>query len=97
MIKTIHVTQGDIDEGIPTLPLHCPIARAAHRECTNPDITIGGYTFAWPLTGPRTPTGQTNVELPPSARMFVLDFDRNRSVEPFSFEIELPEGVCKSD
>lgn len=83
MLKTINVTQEDINNGKPGEPSYCPIALAAQRvipervRVRTRIMNIGKY-------------GETVVSLPIVAVEFVEDFDAHCKVQPFSFEITVP-------
>lgn len=77
----INVTQDDIDNGVSSC-VWCPVARAVARatemyvEVTATDIWIG-----------HTPLVGRFVDTPEAAADFILQFDTNRKVQPFEFEL----------
>ena len=85
MKYTINVTQEDIKLGVPTDECKCPIALACRRAIGMP-VRVDAYAI--------TVSGVTCC-LPNEVDSFIQAFDTvgRRAVEPFSFEIELPEGI----
>jgi len=79
---TINVTQRDIKRGKPFSGRECPVALALLRHFR--DIDVGVYScsvfheYKWLL-----------VKFPPKASKFILDFDANKHVEPFHFNLKL--------
>ncbi len=82
----VDVTQECIDAGDPSNSKTCPVAYAAnqidhlHRVEVNPYIIEFVYLDQHYL-----------IDLPMEAVEFIHQFDSGKYVEPFSFEIELPE------
>lgn len=76
---TVHVTQADIDAGVPSNSCGCPVALAVQRVC-KPRVRVA--------TGSMT-VGQAFFVLPDVAFRFVADFDAGRPVAPFTFEVQL--------
>ena len=92
--KTIHVTQEDIDQGIPEAPTACPIWYALTRQLTfaakeDPFFEVNGDEIEFYDDAGRPPQ---KVPLPDAAQLFVQAFDNEDDVEPFAFELELPKG-----
>jgi hypothetical protein len=79
----IDVTQEHIDKGRKFNAQRCPISLAI-KESTgkNNTVGIGGATLY------RNFFADGRYELPLSARLFIINFDGDRSVEPFSFILE---------
>jgi hypothetical protein len=78
---TVDVTYSHIESGICSDGNRCPIALAI-REQHNLDVSVSH--FAVEAYG-------FDVELPQEAADFVMEFDFDRSVKPFTFELEIPE------
>jgi hypothetical protein len=84
---TVSVTQEDIDKGCKGDYTACPIQRAVARqvdarvEVTESEITFE-KNYHW-----------DGVTTPIVARDFIRSYDGNEQVAPFSFELEIPEGV----
>ncbi len=80
--KIINVTQEDIDNGLRTSSCKCPIARAAKREFGLPALISPSFSLF-------LLKDYENIlfSLPSSARDFINDFDGERPVKPFSFQI----------
>ena len=85
----IEVTQEDIKNGVRGDPCNCPTAHAATRAThgTVP-LRVGALVIKFGPIG-----SSVASKLPIEAREFIYDFDWGKPVEPFSFEIELPEAV----
>lgn len=81
----IKVTQNHIDRGKPADSKCCPIALAV-KETIGLPIEVGAYDF--------TICGEV-FELPSLAYRFVRGFDRAWEVEPFEFNLEVPEHIEK--
>ena len=91
--RTFTVSQEDIDNGLAGDPNACPIVMAAKRMfpygtcCTGSnDLSIGvrgvgGYPIFFGF-------------FPPEARKFIKDFDKGKSVKPFSFMVEDWTALC---
>lgn len=82
---TIHVTQDDIDKGWAKDCSRCPLALAIFRA-TKRDWLVGDRTVS--LTD-RYAYDTRVVPLPTGAQCFVLWFDHELPVEPFSFDLAL--------
>jgi hypothetical protein len=77
----IEVGQEDIDQGCKASASYCPIARAVGRVIRGP-VSVGAIWIT---------LEDSTVYLTDEARQWVWDFDNDRDVEPFSFEIDVPE------
>lgn len=75
---TIKVTQKDIKKGTPNSSMFCPIARAYRRQTKRKGICVG-YNSIEDDFG--------CVDLPKRAQAFVVKFDHDEKVKPFSFNI----------
>lgn len=86
-MKTVRVdvTQDDIAAGQQCSSFACPIALAARRVLKDPFPCVGGNVL---LT---EDANDGRLPLPPAARAFIRRFDHAETVEPFSFELTLPE------
>ena len=90
---TVSVTQEDIERGREGgfIAQNCPIARAL-RRARFPDATVGlQFLGDFPDYVVHFQKGGRFRSLPESAQQFAFEFDIGRSVEPFSFELEVPE------
>jgi hypothetical protein len=83
----IKVTQEDIDNGQRKSCSCCPVALAMKRVL-DIDVKVGDNKFV--LT---SSDEFTILELPKEARIFIDAFDNDELVEPFEFEINLPEWL----
>ena len=104
---TIHVTQEDIDLGRRGRSDSCMVARALMRTFEQPlhELAVtpppgsdgdGIYVGKWPACGVSLlllPSGHF-VRTPPFAAEQIHRFDTGAKVEPFSFELELPEAAA---
>jgi len=79
---TINVTQRDIKQGERASCNKCPVALALSRHFRGIDVGVYScsvfheYKWLW-------------VRFPPKASKFILDFDANKHVEPFNFNLKL--------
>ncbi len=79
MVRTIEVTQEDIENGKRHSCDKCPIALAVQR--TFKERWIVSATFAAPYQRPGV------ADLPNEAMSFVVAFDADTNVFPFAFEL----------
>ena len=77
----IEVTAEDISKGYPGSYGSCPVALAMQRAYGREDISVG--IKGWWLHGE-----DHERYLPFEVGTFIVKFDRNNIVEPFSFELE---------
>ena len=82
----VSVTRHDIERGIPGDAFCCPVMLACLRS-----VPMALSASPWSLEV-GTPN-QGFVELPPEVTNWMEQFDGGRPVEPFEFEIEIPEFV----
>lgn len=88
MIVTIDVTRDDIDQGVRTDCMQCPVARAIRRALgldydvsVGPsDMDLGQHTYLSVLT-------------PAHAAAFMGHFDAGHPVAPFRFELNVPDDL----
>ncbi len=73
----ISVTQQDIENGVDCDTQCCPIALAIYRVAGQ--CTVGKHSVEFASGG--------RVPLPWCAQQFIRDFDHERDVEPFEFEL----------
>jgi hypothetical protein len=84
---TVNVTQQHIDDGERMECKTCPIALALNEQHPMPKPwRVGNTTSRW---REETPFGW--CRLPLAAQTFIGDFDFQRPVQPFTFEMEVPE------
>lgn len=76
----IEVTEDDISHGTACVCGACPIARAVRRETGANDVDV---------TQRRIRIGKERFVVPKRAKRFILNFDNEWSVKPFSFRLEL--------
>lgn len=74
----IKVTQADIDAGEMQNCHWCPISHAVRRAYPESKVRIGNLTMAVDNKG---------YDLPVEAKYFIGEFDADRPVTPFEFEI----------
>ncbi|HWI58635.1 MAG TPA: hypothetical protein VNZ22_15525 [Bacillota bacterium] len=82
----IVVTQEDIKHGRRCDPDCCPVARALLRAGLA-HLGVVGTTVL--ITDANQQT--TALPLPGAVKEWILDFDGNQPVQPFSFELALPD------
>lgn len=90
----ICVTKADICDGRPGKPYLCPIARATQRV-----LGQKYYASVSNRIDIRQHVGaqlKLKIPFPGSVYHFVAKFDNSKPVEPFDFDIEIPEEyLCK--
>lgn len=79
----IEVTAEDIDNGIRTHFLQCPIALAIQRATRDP-----GWYVSARGTVINNKNAAEEIKLPKKCAQFVTRFDDDKSVKPFSFEFK---------
>ncbi len=87
---TIEVTDDDIFDGIKSSCHSCPIALAAIRINVARIISVNSTTMV--VRNSYSRNGNFIV-LPIEAIDFIAAFDADQEVEPFSFEIEVPDVI----
>jgi hypothetical protein len=86
---TVNVTQKNIDEGKHHQCQFCPIAKALQDK---------GYplaqvrTYYIDLYGPVTKMDQV-LDTTKEIRSFITKFDNSEAVQPFTFELEVPDAA----
>jgi len=80
----IEVTQEDIEKGQRGMFLFCPISLAMQRLGIEDPMVMGSVIHVGESEG------EGFIPTPAEAKTFVEEFDRGATVEPFSFEIDLP-------
>jgi hypothetical protein len=81
MKKTIEVTRECIAEGVRGSYRYCPVAVALRRA---------GFRNPWVYRDTmRFNRRKMTLKTPPEAVVFIREFDRGMTVEPFSFTITL--------
>lgn len=78
--KTITVTQQHIKMGVKHSFTKCPIALALKAQCAENRILVYRHYAT---------VNDAAVRLPLIATAFIQDFDHQRGVEPFTFDVEL--------
>ena len=91
----ITVTQQHIDDGRRaascrlSLECNCPLSLGvAEAGFSNPRVRMNTFTAGqlWSTVGSRSE--RRRYRLPPEASRFIEQFDDNRGVEPFTFEVD---------
>ncbi len=84
----ITVTQQDINFGVQGGRCTCPVAVAIRRILAAPY-----YVLVYGKISLRRPSSRITkrIDIPDSVRTFVTEFDRGNPVQPFDFDIEIPE------
>ena len=85
----IKVTVDDISGGYRENCLLCPIARAINRRLDTDDVAVA-------VTPHYIRVGGNKVDIPERARRFVVAFDKNRDVSPFSFDLTIPDEMAEA-
>ncbi len=87
----VEVTFDDIANGTPGACRDCPIALALERLLSDRVlfvVELGCLSWAGPTIG-----AHGSIPMPQAAADFIEGFDRGYEVEPFGFEIELPDEL----
>lgn len=84
MIITINVTQEDINAGKRNACELCPVALSVKRMFPKRTIYVDTRYIVIDLLG---------FVIPIEARDFITAFDAGRPVKPFSFPLEIPDGL----
>ncbi len=74
---TVTVTEEDIKNGKPMLCTECPISLAAQRVFPSDRVATGGSAMF--ING-------SMFFIPKEAMEFIMKFDEDKKVEPFTFE-----------
>lgn len=91
----IQVTQEDINKGISGNCTECPIALAVLRALPHFQMVRVGHDMihCWVFAEDKEKgrwhynAGNRTYDIPREAQDFIRDYDRDRPVEPFEFEI----------
>ena len=83
----VQVTQQDIDDGKAGEAYRCPVALAARRAFPRQHVRV--YAPCIMLIESGYPT----FDLPSEARRFVDRFDGGVHVEPFEFDLDVPDDL----
>lgn len=81
---TIRVTQDDIYNGVPRAIDNCAVARAIRRDTGDPNAEVG-IVFC--------EVNGHDVNVPRFVSDFITRFDDGYPVEPFEFDIHVPEDT----
>jgi hypothetical protein len=96
MIKTISVTQQDIDAGEPCHSGNCPVARAIIGVIdTHYDVMVG-LDLIWFSYKNHTAKVCPLMETPTKVAKFIENFDGNNTVKPFTFELDIPDHILRA-
>lgn len=79
----IIVTQDDIDNGRKGLSFCCPVALALNRHYEISSVSKNGIAC-----GDKN-HGAVQIPTPPSVIEFIMNFDADRPVKPFEFDLEM--------
>lgn len=85
---TIDVTQKDIDNGIREDCVDCPIVLAARRATGREFVMVAESVIDLFVGGYREKNIVATAKMPRTAINFIADFDREKSVTPFTFTAE---------
>jgi hypothetical protein len=79
------VTEQDMRNGVPWSPLACPVVRAL-RRATGQRWTACHQVFQLYRVG-----AERKVPAPEQATRFMRDYDGGKEVEPFAFDLDVPD------
>jgi hypothetical protein len=89
-ILKVSVTQADIDSGHRNDCTECPIALAINRAAPFDLAYSFKVRHSYVEVFMNNKTGANEFwELPYEAKMFIRNFDKNKPVKPFEFEIKM--------
>lgn len=91
MLKTIEVTQDDINNGIPNSEHSCPVAIALKRVFPDRRVSVNEDSLMLYEEINEVCVRRIIKGTPSEVQAFILDFDDDVAVEPFSFEVDIPE------
>ena len=98
----VEVTAEDISAGIPEDSCECPVARALKRAGVVEEFAFDGHGFPDPWASPRLEFDDIYdegdrlvVRMPIEAGRFAERFDARQPVEPFTFEIDVPDAAVR--
>ncbi len=74
----IQVTQDHIDKGVPRLPNRCPVSLAIQEQFSE-KVMIGSLSYS---------IGKYNGRFIDSVCARIIQYDLDRGMEPFEFEID---------
>lgn len=89
MIVTVQVTEQDVQHGLAGDCEECPIALAIYRALHDAPVRVGtgGVTIYREGTN-------AMVALPGAASRFISRFDHDEVVEPFEFDLDVPDEIA---
>jgi hypothetical protein len=94
MIVKIQVTADDIAKGEPQDGCYCPIARACLRVFPSlPALVVSHEDLFADADSNKYPV----APLPVTARDFISRFDMYRPVEPFEFDLDVPDELAPKE
>lgn len=89
-MATINVTSEDISRGEPKNARCCPVAIAIGRHANwATEVTVDRYEIGFETD---INCESELVSTPAEASEFIKDFDAGMPVQPFSFNLDIPEG-----
>lgn len=91
MRHTVTVLQDDIDQGEPGSAQKCAVALAVLRDvpaARQRFAGVGPGSLVW-YTG--RPGVSCELQVPDEVTRFIRQFDFGHQVEPFKFEVEVPQ------
>lgn len=87
MRLTVHVTEKHIRAGSKSNCFTCPVALAL-KDASGKPWNVG-TTGVFPI-----PDSDRNMRLPEEVTRFIRSFDLELPVKPFTFTLDLPEGLA---
>ena len=82
----ITVTQDDIDKGMQSNGIHCPVARAIRQHVSLSYVAVNRWTLYFRRSD--APSYQ-RTSLPASVNDFIRRYDNRQPVAPFEFDLNL--------
>jgi hypothetical protein len=90
MMTRIEVTRDNIATGNPGENESCAVALAVKAKCLpDTEVQVDGYSVDLDL--PFSFVSRINLETNETVKKFVADFDDGKPVEPFAFDLDIPD------
>lgn len=103
MLITVKVEERHVAGGCRVSPWNCPVARAvAEHVAENVLVAVTGESIAFYPPEARDPDGSQRTAVTahhrvatPGLRRIVVEFDNHAFMEPFSFDVEVPDELLR--
>jgi hypothetical protein len=92
MLTTVNVTRKNINEA-GCSSTRCPVARAI-RPLMRSDVYFYVYSTRCEVED-ASGNNQSSMSMPKEVRRFIKSFDNNEDVQPFTFQIDIPDHLLR--